>query len=171
MRFALRHTFYASLPVLLLAACGEAGEDDAQRAAREAADAAQSAGEAVEEGWRSGGDERARLAEETGEAVVAVKAQVRAEWAEHRADRQAALETAGDHVAAAGAAVANGLDAAVDAYADTVDDGVEIEGDDGDRAHGPGHTLETDPHPCADYDPDAEDESDARRARCTPERG
>ncbi|MGJ3232130.1 MAG: hypothetical protein ACFE0P_10055 [Oceanicaulis sp.] len=127
MRFALRHTIYASLPALVLAACGEAGEDDAERAAREAADAAQSAGEAIEEGWESGDDERAVLAEETGEAVMAVKAQVRAEWHEHRPDRRAALEAAGDHVAAAGAALASGLDAAADAYARTVDDGVDAD--------------------------------------------
>lgn len=125
MGFALRHTFYASLPALMLAACGEAGEDDAQRAAREAGDAARSAGEAIEENWESGDDERAELARETGEAAQAVKAQVRAEWVEHRADRRAALEAAGDHVAAAGAAVASGLDAAAEAYARTVDDGVD----------------------------------------------
>ncbi|MEQ8403911.1 MAG: hypothetical protein RKE49_02355 [Oceanicaulis sp.] len=127
MRFALRHTLYASLPALVLAACGEAGEDDAERAAREASDAAHSAGEAIEEGWKSGDDERAELAEETGEAVEAAGAQVRAEWHEHRNDRRAALEAAGDHVAAAGAAVASGLGAAVDAYARTVDDGVDAD--------------------------------------------
>ena len=45
MRFALRHTIYASLPALALAACGEAGEDDAERAAREVAGAFRDAGQ------------------------------------------------------------------------------------------------------------------------------
>ena len=126
MRAALRNSLYAGAAALSLAACGEAGEDDAERAAREAADAAQSAGEAIEEGWRSGDDERGEIAEETGEAVEAVAAQVRSEWAAARDERRAALETAGDHVGAAGAALAEGFEAAAEAYAANVDDGVDI---------------------------------------------
>ncbi len=149
MTYALRTMMYAGLPALALAACDDAGDDDAERAAREAAGAARSAGEAVQEGWESGDDDaeraareaagaarsageavqegwesgdddRSELAEETGEAVDAMKAQVSAEWHEHRGDRRAALEAAGDHAEAAAAAVASGLDAAAETYARTV---------------------------------------------------
>ncbi|XBQ17579.1 MAG: hypothetical protein ABL308_06765 [Oceanicaulis sp.] len=111
-----------AVSALALAACGEAGDDDAARAAREAGDAAQSAGEAMREGWESGDDERDEIAEETAEAMDAVAAQVRSEWVEHRHDRLDALESAGDHVGAAGAALGSGLEAAADAYARAVSD-------------------------------------------------
>ncbi len=142
---------------LILSACGDAGDDDARRAAQEAGDAAQSAGEAVEQNWESGEDERAELAEETGDTLNAVTARVRSEWDETRPQREAALETAGDHAAAAGAAVSQGFDAAVEAYTD----GLEARR----------QASETDIDPCVAHDRETCDHTEEEHARCTLEDG
>ncbi|MGX6648832.1 hypothetical protein ACWCOP_12925 [Maricaulaceae bacterium MS644] len=147
------------LCALILSACGDAGDDDARRAAQEAGDAAQSAGEAVEQSWESGEDERAALAEdgaalaeESGERLKAVTARVRSEWDETRSEREAVLETAGDHAAAAGSAVTEGFDAAVAAYTE----GLQARRQASDAA----------PDPCVAHDRETCNHTEEEHARC-----